>query len=136
MNVYIIGDCLNIQLADNGGRCFANAPADIMAIGGGYTIVSEIDNGDGTFEGEFKLREEVEFPYEDRPIRVELSDKIVTEIALNPETRPLMDWCYHLPNQKTETGLILWFQDFENALMSPEETEGLLLSLGAVIKRR
>jgi hypothetical protein len=78
------------------------------------------------------------YPYanEGRNIRVELTDAQVTGIVLNSQTRPLMEWAYHVPNQKTDNGIVLWFIDFANDLMSEAETEGLLLSLGAVITRK
>ena len=132
MNVYIIGDCQNIQIENQGGKYFSNAPADILSIGGGYTIVSEVDNNDGTWTGEFKLREEIEFPYTDKTIRVELTDAIYTTIALDEEKKTLLNEV----NQRTNTGVVLWFTDFVNNLMTPEETESYFVGLGALIKRK
>jgi hypothetical protein len=83
-----------------------------------------------------KIEQEPDFPHENRNIRVELTDAQITGIVLNPQTRPLMEWAYHVPNRKTENGLVLWFIDFINGLMSEEETEALLISLGAVITRK
>jgi len=142
MNVYIIteesGQCSNIQLTDNGGRYFTNAPEDIMAIGGGYFITEVTDKGKGNFEGVFKIADDVLFPYssDGRDIRVELTDSQITGIVLNPETRPLMEWAYHVPNEKTSTGLVMWFKDFINDLMGESETEALLIKLGAIITRK
>lgn len=80
----------------------------------------------------------LDYPFLDdgRIIRVELSDAQVTGIVLNEQTRPLMEWAYHVPNRKTNSGLIMWFRDFDNDLLSPEQTEGLLISLGAKITRK
>jgi hypothetical protein len=76
-----------------------------------------------------------DYPYEGRNIRVELTNEQITDILLNEQTRPIIEWAYHLPNQKTESGIILWFIDFANDLMSEADTEALLLSLGAIITR-
>lgn len=78
----------------------------------------------------------IDYPFPTRIIRVELTDAQITGIILNPQTRPLMEWAYHVPNRKTENGLIMWFQDFDNDLLSPEATESLLISLGANITRK
>jgi hypothetical protein len=88
-------------------------------------------------EGEIALENiKPYWPYEDRPIYVYFTDAQVTAIVLNPQTRPLMEWGYHVPNHKTNNGIEMWFCDFANDLMSEAETEGLLLSLGAVITRK
>ena len=47
-----------------------------------------------------------------------------------------MEWAYHVPNRKTENGLILWFIDFVNDLMSEAETEVVLINLGAIVTRK
>jgi hypothetical protein len=78
----------------------------------------------------------VTFPYETRGIFVFLPDASVTKIAMTASLRPLMEYCYHLPNHKTDCGLIMWFEDFVNPLMSPTDTENLLRSLDALIVRR
>jgi hypothetical protein len=78
----------------------------------------------------------VTFPYENRGIFVFLPDSSVTKIAMTTNLRPLMEYCYHLPNHKTECGLIMWFEDFVNPLMNPTDTENLLISLDALIVRR
>jgi hypothetical protein len=78
----------------------------------------------------------VSFPYETRGIYVYLPDASVTKIAMTPTLRPLMEFCYHLPNKKTKCGLVMWFEDFVNPLMSPADTENLLRSLDALIVRR
>ena len=134
MNVYILGDCQNIQLANNGGRLFTNPPEDIMAIGGGYSISEEIENGDGTFTGEFKLREEIEFPHADLPIRIEIADAAVIQMMFNPMLRAFVAIAYDSPTVKTENGSIIWFRNFVNELATPEETRALLESYGAIIK--
>jgi hypothetical protein len=142
MNIYIIqsenGQCVNVSIEDNGGKLFSNAPDDIMAVGGGYSVSEVVEQEVGIYTGVFKLTNEVLFPFssDGRNIRVELTDSIVTTIAMNPQTRPLLEWAYHLPSKKTETGIILWFVDFTNDIMSETETEQLLLSFGAVITRK
>ena len=77
----------------------------------------------------------LDYPFlaDERIIRVELSNAQITDIILNEQTRPLMDWAYHVPNKKIYNGLVMWFRDFDNDLLSPEQTEGLLISLGAKI---
>lgn len=79
---------------------------------------------------------DIGFPFADRNIRVELTNEQITDIVLNPQTRALMEWAYHVPNQKTAQGLILWFIDFANTMLSETNTEQLLLSLGAAITRK
>jgi hypothetical protein len=136
MRVYIrqdeIGVCAVSEELLYEGIVFINAPDDIISKCSDYAITSQIDNGDGTWTGEFKLREEIEFPYSDKPIRVELTASIFTSIALDEEKKTLLD----KQSQRTDTGVILWFTDFVNNLMTPEETETYFTSLGAVIKRK
>lgn len=78
----------------------------------------------------------VTYPYPTRGIFVYIPDSSITKIAMSPELRPLMEYCFHLPNKKTECGLIMWFEDFVNPLMSPTATESLLVSLGSIVMRR
>ena len=86
--------------------------------------------------GEWIKIETLDYPHAGRNIRVELTDAQITYIILNEQTRPLMEWAYHVPNRKTGNGLILWFVDFINTLMSEQDTEFLLKSLGAIITRK
>ena len=86
--------------------------------------------------GQWIKIETLDYPHAGRNIRVELTDAQITYIILNEQTRPLMEWAYHVPNRKTGNGLILWFVDFINTLMSEQDTEFLLKSLGAIITRK
>ena len=95
-----------------------------------------IINNPSNYYVENGIINELDYPHAGRNIRVELTDAQITNIILNEQTRPLMEWAYYVPNRKTGNGLILWFVDFINALMSEQDTEFLLKSLGAIITRK
>jgi hypothetical protein len=125
---------------NNNGELFNILSAE--AVSDTWDVFSDLQEAVASY-GVIPLDEQVKescvsvtFPYDNRNIFVFLPDYSVTKIAMTPSLRPLMDYCYHLPNHKTDCGLIMWFEDFVNPLMSPIDTENLLKSLNALIVRR